>query len=254
MEGRGVIYQELNQALRRLVRHERFDTGERFLTEREVSSRYRVSRATANKALSTLVAEGVLEFKKGVGTFVRGGGLEYDLRALVSFTDRARAAGRKPSTKVISRGFVPGGRLPPEAARALGLRAGERAVSMERLRLVDDLPVILERRHVAASLCPGLEKADLTGSLYALWTQRYRLKLGGAEQSIRAVGIGRADARLLRVLEGSAGLLVTSTGFLEDGAPLWFERTLYRGDAYEFQNRLGGLRGSRPAVGTLLAR
>ena len=142
--------------------------------------------------------------------------------------------------------------MPSEAARALGLRAGDRAVSMERLRLADDVPVILERRHVAAAHCPGLERADLSGSLYALWTGKYRLKLGGADQSIRAVELGRADARLLRTREGSAALLVTSTGFLESGAPLWHERTLYRGDAYQFENRLGGLRGARPAVGTLL--
>lgn len=254
MEGRGVIYRELNQALRKLVRNGKFDTGERFLTEREVSGRYKVSRATANKALSTLVAEGVLEFKKGVGTFVRGGGLDYDLRTLVSFTDKALAARREPSTRVMAREILPAGKLPPEVAQALGLRAGDRAVYMERLRLADDVPVILERRHVAAALCPGLERADLSGSLYALWTGRYRLKLEGARQAIRAVEIGRADARLLRVMEGSAGLLVTSTGFLENGAPLWFERTLYRGDAYEFENRLGGFRGARPAVGAFVLR
>ncbi|HLF92363.1 MAG TPA: GntR family transcriptional regulator [Planctomycetota bacterium] len=254
MDGRGVIYRELNQALLRLIRGRKYQEGDRFLTEREVSGQYKVSRATANKALSTLVAEGVLEFKKGVGTFVRGGGLDYDLRTLVSFTDKACAMGRKPSTRVLARELVPIGRIPPETIQALRLETRDRAVYMERLRLADDVPVILERRHVPAALCPGLERADLAGSLYALWTGKYRLKLGGAEQSIRAVEIGRRVAHALRVREGSAGLLVTSTGFLEDGTPLWHERTLYRGDAYEFRNRLGGLHAVRPAVGTLLER
>jgi DNA-binding GntR family transcriptional regulator len=48
--------------------------GERLLTERQICERFGVSRATANKALSNLVSEGVLEFRKGVGTFVREGG------------------------------------------------------------------------------------------------------------------------------------------------------------------------------------
>ncbi len=241
MGTRPAAYLRLNQELRRIVRDRELVAGDRFLTEREVSRRFSVSRATANKSLSTLVAEGVLEFKKGVGTFVRGGGLDYDLRALVSFTDKARAAGRVPSTRVLARKLVP----PPAA---LGPGA---AVYMERLRLADRVPVILERRWVAASLCPGLERADLAGSLYALWTGRYRLSLGGADQSIRAVALAREEARLLGDRPRAAALLVVSTGRLADGRALWFERTLYRGDAYEFQNRLGGLRAARPALGAL---
>ena len=249
-----MIYRQLNESLRRLIRARKFVEGDRFLTEREISNRFQVSRATANKALSTLVAEGILEFKKGVGTFVGGGGLDYDLRSLVSFSDKARAAGRHPTTKVLMRALFGIDQVAPEAARALGMKPGDRAVYIERIRLADGVPVILERRHVAAKLCPGLERADLSGSLYALWTGRYRLTLKGADQSIRAVELGPLDARRLRVAEDSAALLVISTGYLDDGAPLWHERTLYRGDAYQFENRLGGLRGVRPAVGRLLVR
>ncbi|HEX7897777.1 MAG TPA: GntR family transcriptional regulator [Planctomycetota bacterium] len=220
------IYQQLNRELRKLPGQ----PGDRFLTEREISSRFGVSRATANKALASLVAEGLLEFRKGLGTFVRGGTLDVDLRALVSFTDRARAAGKRPSTRVLRLESLPGPVL-----------------RMERLRLVDDVPVILERRDVMASLCPDLEKKELSGSLYALWTETYGLKLEGAEQSIRAVAVEGADARTLQVAPGAAGLLVTATGRVAGGAILWTERTLYRGDAYEFRNRLGAA-----ALGSLL--
>ena len=68
------IYQQLNEMLRGLIRATEFKAGDQFLTERQVSDRFGVSRATANKALSNLVSEGLLEFQKGVGTFVRGRG------------------------------------------------------------------------------------------------------------------------------------------------------------------------------------
>ncbi len=95
------VYQQLNQLLRELVRRGDFAPGARFLTERQVVERFAVSRATANKALSNLVAEGTLEFRKGVGTFVRGGALQYDTRALASFTEKAQAAGKTPGTRVL---------------------------------------------------------------------------------------------------------------------------------------------------------
>src|SRR5690242_21951588 len=95
------IYQQLNNHLRLVIGSGESPVGSQFLTERQICERYGVSRATANKALSNLVSEGLLEFRKGVGTFVRGRALDYNLRALVSFTDKARAAGKEPRTEVI---------------------------------------------------------------------------------------------------------------------------------------------------------
>jgi GntR family transcriptional regulator len=245
------IYQQLNSALRGLIGRESFKAGSRFLTEREVGQRFGVSRATANKALAGLVSEGLLEFRKGVGTFVRGGVLDDDLRSLVSFTDKARIAGKKPTTKVLRFETVSAGSADDQITVALGVRSGEDIYFIERLRMVDDLPVIIERRWVVARFCPELSKSDLRGSLYALWTGRYKLEIADADQSICAVNLRAGEAKKLRVPNGSAALFVTSVGRLSSGEPLWYERILFRGDAYEFHNQLGPIRSARPASGVL---
>ena len=220
--------------------------GGRFLTERQVSERFQVSRATANKAVSNLVAEGLLTFRKGVGTFVSARSMDYNLRALVSFTDEAIAAGKRPATRLLCFEAVTATKAPAEIASALQVSGQDSLWYVERLRLADDLPVIFERRHVVAAYCPAMKNTDLEGSLYKLWTERYNLDIEGAEQSIRE------DAKLLGTRQNTAGLLVTSVGFLRGHAPLWFERTLYRGDAYEFHNRLGGIQGAGAPIGKFL--
>ncbi|MBI3856914.1 MAG: GntR family transcriptional regulator [Planctomycetes bacterium] len=247
------IYQQLNEALRGLVGSGEFRTGAQFLTEREVSLRFEVSRATANKALSNLVSEGILEFKKGIGTFVRGGVLDYDLESLVSFTGKAAAAGKRPATRVLAFDTLTASSVPPAVAAALRLPGGDRLYSIERLRLADGVPVILERRYVVESLCPGMWKRDFGASLYARWTGLFKLEIAGADQIIRAAAIRGREARLLGVPGGAAGLVVRSLGRLRDGRPLWWERTLYRGDAYEFRNRLGPIQTARPAAGALVS-
>jgi GntR family transcriptional regulator len=249
---RAPIYQQLNQALRELLREGEFAEGEQFLTERQICERFDVSRATANKALSNLVAEGVLEFKKGVGTFVRGGVLDYDLRALVSFTDKAGAVGKRPSTRLLYLETTPAREAPGDVAKRLRLKPDDEVYYVERLRLADGSPVTLETRYVVAKYCPGLSKADLEGSLYAAWTERYKLEISGADQVIRAVCLRGERAERLQVDEGAPALLVMSVGYLSGGVPLWWEKTVYRGDAYEFRNRLGPIRTARPAAGTLL--
>jgi GntR family transcriptional regulator len=235
-------YLELADRLRTLART-KYSPGDQFLPEREVAVRFNISRPTANKILSALVSEGVLEFRKGLGTFVRIPSLGNDLRALVSFTEKARGSGLDPSTRVLACRKL---RTAPEVGGILGLGP---FLYLERLRLANLSPLILERRWIRAALCPGLTRKEAAGSIYQTFISRHALSIGGADQSIRAIAISPEDASLLGVPAGVAGLLIVATGFLSTGEPLWHERTLYRGDAYEFLNRLGANTPPQPAVG-----
>jgi GntR family transcriptional regulator len=238
------VYQQLNQLLRELIREKQFAPGAQFLTEREVAARYEVSRATANKAISTLVTEGLLEFRKGAGTFLRGNRIDADLRELVSFTAHAESTGAAPTTRVLSFRTGAASGIPKDVAAALGVARGEAVIEMERLRLAGGQPLILERRWVPAALVPGLSREDVGGSIYALLTGRFGFAIGGCSQEFAAANLGRQEARHLAARGGAAALLVRSTGFLGDGKPLWHERTLYRCDGYTFVNRLGRVPGA----------
>ncbi len=246
------IYHQLNSHLRHLITSGERPVGAKFLTEREICERFGVSRATANKALSNLVAEGLLEFRKGVGTFVRARALDYNLRALVSFTEEALAAGKHPSTKVLHFAKIKAQHVLDDVPQLLQVGPDSQLFYVERLRLADNVPVILDRRYINAEYCADLTRADLTQSLYRLWTDRYQLAIEGADERIRAVNLRGAEARALQVRDGAAGLLISSVGYLSGGRPLWSERTLYRGDAYEFHSRLGGIQPARYAHGRFL--
>lgn len=239
------LYQQLHAVLRELLRSREFVAGDRFLTERQVCSRFGVSRPTANKVLAGLVAEGLLEFRKGVGTFVLGALLDYDLRSLVSFTRKAEQAGKRPTTNVLVLERTTGARVPADVRTELQLSGGAQVCYMERLRLADGMAVIHEKRWVPAELCQGLTRRDLHGSIYTLWTERLGFTIAGADQLIRAINIRAPESTLLGVRSGSAGFLVKATGCLADGSPLWSERTTYRGDVYEFHHQ-------RPVSGRLV--
>lgn len=245
------VYQQLNERIRAAIRAGQFAVGDRFWTERQVSAHFGVSRATANKALSALVVEGLLEFRPGVGTFVAPT-LDYDLAALVSFTEKARAAGLVPSTDVISLRHGTASRLTPELRGALDLTDTDDLIHLIRLRRADGVPVILERRILPAERVPGLTCGDAAGSLYDVFTQRYQLRLGEAEEVLRAVVLDRDDATLLEVDPGTPALLIEAIGRTDDGRPLWHEQTLYRGDRYEIRHRLRAT-PTTPAQGTFIA-
>jgi len=181
------IYERLNASLRDLLARGEFGEGDKFLTERQVAERFEVSRITANKALASLVSEQRLEFRKGVGTFVRRGTLDYNLRSLTSFTAMVESLGRRAETRVLGFERVPGG---------ISELDFEPVYFVERLRLADGEPVILERRYFVEVLCPGLKQGDLDGSIYQFWRERYFLTIAGAEQTLRAVNIESSEAKL----------------------------------------------------------
>ena len=178
---------------------EDFRRGDPFLTERRISEKFQVSRATANKALASLVSEGLLEFRKGRGTFVRCEVIDYDLQALVSFTEKAKVAGKQPRTRVLEFRTTSASQVSPEMPDTLKVDPGEPLWEMQRLRLADATAVILEHRYVVQNLRPELTERDVQGSLYAAWTQKHGLRIGGADDVIRAVAVKGQAARLLEV-------------------------------------------------------
>ena len=242
------VYQQLNQRLRAALAAE-YRSGDQFLTEREVAEKFQVSRATANKSLASLVSEGFLEFRKGIGTFVRRDVIDYDVRSLVSFTEKARAAGKKPSTELLTFGKLTAAEIDESLHVALGVAPTYELWEMERVRLADGVPVILEHRRVVHGHCPKLTKSQAEGSLYRAWTESHGLKIAGANEVIRAVLLTTQESQHLQTTARSPALEVVSIGYLEDDTPLWWERTLYRGDQYEFHSRLGPIQSATPARG-----
>jgi GntR family transcriptional regulator len=69
-------------------------------SERDLVTRYNVSRATVREAVGRLVSEGRLYRVRGKGTFVAAPRVESQLH-LASFTEDMRRRGHKPSTIVL---------------------------------------------------------------------------------------------------------------------------------------------------------
>jgi len=239
------IYQQLNRLLKQKIESGEFRSGEKFLTERVICDEYDVSRATANKSISNLVSEGLLEFRKGVGTFVKSPSGRESTEPIVSFTDNVRKAGHTPHTRVLVFEQIVASDLEPELAKILKVTGTDGIYRVERLRLADDMPMILENRLIVAALCPNLLRVDLEGSLYALFSHRYHLRITSAEETIQATTLDKRTARILEIEEGRAAFRVTSVGFVDGETPLWWERTIHRPDGLEYRCRVSPAGGNR---------
>ncbi len=64
------VTQYVVEQLERLITQDGFEVGDRFLTEKEVCEKYKVGRSSVREAFRSLQAVGLIEIRKGIGTFV----------------------------------------------------------------------------------------------------------------------------------------------------------------------------------------
>jgi GntR family transcriptional regulator len=203
-------------------------------SERELMTTYDVSRATVRKAIDGLVADGLLTRVHGRGTFVARPRLESRLH-LASFSQDMRRRGLTPSTRLLAIELD----LPPaEVAAALGLGEGEKAWRLDRVRLADGEPIALENGWHPQALLPGLDRHDLSDSLYELLADEYGLTIDTAEQTLWGesaddVVADRLDAPV------HTPLLVFRRVSSAGGRPIEYVVSRYRGDRYQIHMSLG---------------
>jgi GntR family transcriptional regulator len=219
-------YQEIERWLRRRVR--RAAPGEPLPSESELAARYRVSRMTARQAVQNLAAEGLVQRRRGAGTFVAPRPIHRHEGALLSFTEDMRRRGMKASSRLLQAGLRAATGADVEALR---LPVGARVVAISRLRLADGVPLAIEHAALPAE-CAGVLADDLeTGSLHESLAARGRVP-GVSRSWIRARLATATESRLLEVPRRSALLVERRIIYDTEGIPLEHTETAYNADAY----------------------
>lgn len=234
------LYFQLAEILRGQIQSGVINPGDRLPSERELSEQFGISRMTVRQALAYLIQDGVLVVRPGVGTFVAEPKLLYNTYHLLGFTEEMIRQGENASSKILEQSLV----IPPAyVARGLGLGAKQMVIKIVRLRMTNDLPVLLETNYLPPELCPGLESKDLENkSLFALLEQDYGLQLEHTQQSLESTVANDYEANLFGIEAGAAMILLEGMNFLANERPVEYFKAIYRGDRFRFvieSNRQG---------------
>jgi GntR family transcriptional regulator len=225
-------YEQLAEMLRREIAAKQA-TGElhQLPSENDLAEQHGISRATVRHALDELERDGWIYRQKGIGSFAPVRRIEQDLTVLVSTSEEMSLRGWPLVTKVLSVDQAPAA---AHVARALELPPETPIYALCRLRVVDDAPLSVQTNFLPAALCPKLEEADLTGSLYRLLESRYGLRLWTGREILRARGATLHEAQLLGIREGMPVMYAERTTYAVSGIPVEYLEAVWRGDRYDF--------------------
>jgi GntR family transcriptional regulator len=224
------LYHQLKDVLMNGILSGEWQPNQQLPTEEQLAGRYQVSKITVRQALRELSDLGYVRREQGRGTFVSKPRLSQGPRELTGFTEEMRRRHVAASSRVLLQHLMDADAVMAETLR---IPVGAPVLKLKRLRLGNDEPMGIQTAHLPAQLVPGLVDEDLGAvSLYATLQSRYGLHAAFATESHFAVSVERADAELLQVSTGSAGMAAERITYLRDGRPLEVVHSLMRGDRY----------------------
>ena len=234
-------YVQVKEALKEYIEQGRWEPGEQLPGDMELCDMFDVSRTVVRQALSEMVHEGYVVRRKGRGTYVAEPKIRESLvQKLTGFYQDMAERGHPPVSQVLKQEIVPAS---AKIAGHLAVEPGTPTIEIERLRFIQDEPIVLVTTYLPQELCPELMNQDLSRqSLYAYLEEHYRLIIARGRRTIQATLANEYEADLLQIEKGAALILLDSVSYLEDGTPVEFYHALHRSDRSQFEVELVRIR------------
>jgi GntR family transcriptional regulator len=199
-------------------------------------ARFKVSRTTVRKAIQNLVERGLVEVRRGKGTFVTQPKITQELTELTGFVEDMQASGRTPTARLLDRRVLA---VDEVVAHHLALAPGTLVVRLQRVRLADGVAISFDETYLLREIGEKVAADNLEAEpVFALLEDKYGTPLVEAEYKLEAAAADLVAAQALEVPAGSPIFLIERTSYTTGNRPIDYERLHYRGDLIRFVTRL----------------
>ncbi|HEV2343235.1 MAG TPA: GntR family transcriptional regulator [Actinocrinis sp.] len=245
-------YRQIADELRLAVDRGEYPVGSVLPSEGDLVSQYGVARGTVRQAVALLEQEGVVATRQGARRTVVGSVPTQSFSEMQSFAMWAVSQGHVPTARVLHAGIR---RVTVADAQRLNAPTGAEVLDLQRLRLLDGAPVMVERTLYASTVADHILAMDLTSGSVTERLTELGFLYAHADYRIDAVTAGVAEADLLGVRRGSPLLRQRRVTTAPTGITLGWSDDRYRADAVTIRvcnsasaNTLARLSVRRPEI------
>jgi len=211
-------YQRIQGTIRERIEKGHLKPGDAVDSERELAKIHHVSLMTARHALGELQREGLVERRRGAGTFVAPPKIHFN-----------------KLTRLLSTTIVDNAN---DIAARLALPATSRLLVVERVRQAANEPFALETCYLPADEFADTSKAPLErGSLFAFLEREHGIELAHADEEIDATAADPRTAELLAIPRGAPVLRIRQVIYSSQGKAILYVQGLYRSDRHTLRIR-----------------
>jgi GntR family transcriptional regulator len=228
------LYKQLYQVILKAIEDGTFAHGDRIPSEEELQKQFGISRVTVRNALQLLVNDEFLIKIHGKGTFVADGMFSKRGFSGGGFTDVCLQMNAKPVTHIIDRTLQA---AKQKIAEKLGIKANENIIYIQRLRMVNDVPYILERDYCPLSLNFLLDAQLENASIFGLIQEKLGIVPTCFEDHFEVGYASKKDAALLKCDPGTPLLRIDQFITTKDARILYYNEQLVCSNRYKYAVR-----------------
>jgi GntR family transcriptional regulator len=228
MPGAQPAYQRIQGVIRKRIDSGQLQPGDAVPSERDLAKMHHVSLMTARHALAFLEREGIVERRRGVGTFVAPPRIHFN--KLMSYSEQMAARSLTAGATLLFAKIL---NNENEAAARLSLAPTTALIKLERLRHAAGEPFALETCYLDAAEFPGLLEAPLgRESLFGILERDYKIELGYADEEVDATAADPRIAGLLAIPRCEPLLRIRQVIYSTKGKTIMYVLGFYRSDRH----------------------
>jgi GntR family transcriptional regulator len=197
-------------------------------SERDLAKMHQVSLMTARHALASLERDGIVERRRGIGTFVAAPKIHFN--KLMSYTEQMASRSLQAGSKVL---FAKLMENEQEAAARLSLAPTSSVIKLERLRHAAGEPFALETCYLPSAEFPDLLSKPLgRESLFGTLERDYKTEIGYADEEVDATAADQRTAELLNIPKRDPLLRIRQVIYSSKGKAIIYVLGFYRSDRH----------------------
>ncbi|EPA8366527.1 phosphonate utilization transcriptional regulator PhnR [Vibrio fluvialis] len=201
--------------------------------ERKLAESFDTTRVTLREALSLLEAEGKIYREDRRGWFISPETLRYDPSQTLNFTNMALAQNRQPKTELVSAKSMIANKL---ATKLLNLKPFSDVYRVDRVRYLENRPVVYVTNYIRPELFPNLLDFDLSNSLTDIYREHFGTQYQTIRYRITTSSLLGGTAQALRATAGTPAMVVERVNYNQNGDLIDCDIEYWRHDAISIES------------------
>ncbi|MBY8035375.1 phosphonate utilization transcriptional regulator PhnR [Vibrio fluvialis] len=201
--------------------------------ERKLAESFDTTRVTLREALSLLEAERKIYREDRRGWFISPETLRYDPSQTLNFTNMALAQNRQPKTELVSAKSVIANK---QATKLLNLKPFSDVYRVDRVRYLENRPVVYVTNYIRPELFPNLLDFDLSNSLTDIYREHFGTQYQTIRYRITTSSLLGETAQALRATAGTPAMVVERVNYNQNGDLIDCDIEYWRHDAISIES------------------
>lgn len=213
------------------IKHQLYKPGDYLPSENQLAELYGAARNTVRKSLGDLTDLGLIQKIKGKGSLVLDSSrYAFPVSGITSFKELNETLGMKAKTEVLRLEEIE--QLP--ANIKVEQVDADKFIFLERLRLINDQPKVLDRDYLLSPPVNFLPIEEAQNSIYAYLEDKLGFVISYATKEITVRKVDDYIASKLKLEADRRAVLVSSKTYLEDTRLFEITESYHHPDDFSF--------------------